>query len=344
MTKKSQVIPIVFATDDNYAAYLGVAIKSLIEHASPQRKYEIRIIYNQLSDYNRERLSALATDNVEIILNDISAHIPANLFYSKSFWSEASFYRLLIPEILPQYDKILYLDCDLAILTDVAEIYDTDIGQNYLGAIASFPETEQRSAEELSYLADVLHLTDINEYFNSGVLLMNLKEIRKDEVMKKGFKLIRTGQSFQYVDQDVLNSIMHKRVKFLPPAYNFKWHYEFLRKPEIAAWYREKCGSPLIIHYTSAYKPWNSPQYKYANLFWKYARMTDFYEEIIYRNCKIIDFAPIRDALKLNALRWKYYLAKFTMPLASGKLKKYLKEQKQKFKYHIRNAKSFLGK
>ncbi len=278
--KEKTVIPIVFAVNDNYVPYLGVAVNSLIEHASKDYIYKIHVFYTELSVYNIKRIVDMSTSNVEICCVDVSKDIPEVELKNRNHVSKETLYRFMAPILLKQYEKILYLDSDIVILKDLAELYKIDIGDNIIGATE---EIRTRGFDR--YLRE--HNIASEGYFNTGVLVMNTKKLLDGAILDKVVKILDTDMIYNYPDQDSLNIVLKKDIYYLPGEWNTEWHVIHILDDVIDRYVdavKKFRFNPYIIHYTSGNKAWHSPWAELADKFWECARKTPFYEEIIYKN------------------------------------------------------------
>lgn len=280
-----EVIPIIFSVNEKYVPYLAVTLLSLIENILADQECRIYILYREIEEYSIFRLENMSTDHVFIQCIDVSEYLKDKHFYggpveATKHISEETFYRLLIPEVLPQYKKILYLDCDLIILGDVAKLYETDLQGNVFGAVYS---VEYWNREGTGTVPDEKE----QEWFNAGVLLMDMDRFQKEGCPEQCRQLM-SRQIFDVVDQDVLRIVGYGKTYYLPYRWNVMWHHlqsdiNGLKEHNRDA-YLEAVRHPEIVHYTSGIKPWNRPKGPMAEYFWRYARQSDFYEEILYQN------------------------------------------------------------
>ena len=195
------------------------------------------------------------------------------------------YYRWLIPEVLSKYDKVLYLDCDIAVTADVAKLYDTPLGDSYIAAANNFLRDNL-----INHVKNRLGLP-LDEYYNSGVLVINCKRWIENNIKNKCVECLKSYDKLACPDQDVLNVVCRGKVVRLDDRWNYQWHHRFpdARTGKFTLDYQERYdrlsgGIPYIIHYTSWVKPWNSPNRVFAEYFWKYCRNTSFYEAIVYMN------------------------------------------------------------
>lgn len=279
---KDHGLTLVFATDDAYAPYAGVAIQSLIDCVDPSKTYSINILYTKLSDKNALRLLELAQDNVGISLVDVSGLIDGHSAYSTAHFSEAMYYRVLIPRLFPEKDKVLYLDCDVLVQDDVAKLFDIDLGSSILGAVHNLC-----SAKRTEYVSEVLGLSD-DQYFNSGVILFNIGPFIANNIEQKCFSLISEHRNLECPDQDILNLACADHITWLPDRWNVAWQHaieknQTYRDPKLFRKFVNTLEDAAILHFTTGTKPWNTPDEPLSASFWSVARRTAFYETILFR-------------------------------------------------------------
>ncbi len=262
-------IPIFFATDDNYIPFLEVAMRSLIANASKNHKYNIHILNTGLLEENKKAIYSLADDNFNIIFDDIShivEPIKKNLKNVYHF-SVVMYYRLFIEKLFPMYDKVLYLDCDIVINGDISKLYATSLGNNLVGAI---PDQVIGSNQTFRDYAIFGVGVDPDKYFNSGILVMNLKKFRQERICERFMYLIDT-YNFDVVDPDqaYLNALCKNKVKLIANG----WNKEPLPvKLE---------GKLNIIHYALYKKPWQYDDVMNGEYFWNYAKQCTMYDKIL---------------------------------------------------------------
>lgn len=264
-----QLIPIFFACNDAYVPYLDVAITSLQSHANKSTDYSITVLKTDITEENQKKLKTHESDNLKIsffdvqdILKPIEKTLPDMFYYTL-----AAYYRLFIEKAFPQYDKAIYLDCDVILLTDIAELYNTDIGDNLIGAV--YEQNTDRDIRFTNYVEDIIGIPH-NTYFNSGVMIMNLKEFRRFGVQDKFLNMLTT-YNFDCLapDQEYINVICHGRVKYLPTGWN---KHSFPEPPE---------GKLNLCHYALSLKPWHYENVINGEYFWEYAKKSQFYDIIL---------------------------------------------------------------
>ena len=125
LRKKSHLIPVFFAIDDKYVKYFAACIKSLIDHTSGENQYNIHILHEDITLQNQERIKEMETDNVSISFENVTKRIEKirKKLSLRDYYSYTTYYRMFIADMFPQYDKVIYLDADIIVLKDVAELY-----------------------------------------------------------------------------------------------------------------------------------------------------------------------------------------------------------------------------
>jgi lipopolysaccharide biosynthesis glycosyltransferase len=195
-------------------------------------------------------------------MEDLQGKLPIRDYYSKT-----TYYRLFVPKMFPEYDKIIYLDSDIIVKGDISEFFEYELGDAYVGAAND--QLIQQIDVFGEYAEQVLGISR-NAYFNAGVLLMNCHALRANDFLGKFIELLNTYTFVVAQDQDYLNVICRDRVKWIP----IKWNLE--ASSEVSLPEEEIC----LIHYNMAAKPWNNEECCLGGYFWKYAEKTSVYEEI----------------------------------------------------------------
>ena len=262
-------IPIFFSTDDAYVPYLDVALASLIENASKHYRYRIIVLNTGLREENVEKLKQNAREGFVLEFVDISESLEAIRSHFKNVYhfSVVTYYRLFIASLFPQYDKILYLDCDLVVMGDISKLYCVDLKDNIIGAA---PEMYVRTTPEFRRYAEVALGVDPDGYVNAGVLLINLEAYRRHRIEERFVAMI-TKHDFDLLDPDqaYLNYLCRGKIHELPVGWN--------REPLPLPWE----GPKNIVHYALYKKPWQYDDVADGDLFWRYAERSPFYTEIL---------------------------------------------------------------
>lgn len=295
-------VAIAFAANDYFVPYMATMLQSIIENSSAEKNYDIFILTQDITVDNRKCLLEMVSEKSNFCIRFIN---PAYLiegyeFFMRGHFSLETYYRLVLPELLPDYDKILYLDSDMVVNADVAELYNTDV-TGYLLAACRDADTAGLyngfEPKKKEYTDKVLKLKNPYEYFQAGVLVMNLKEFRKQYDVKEILEFA-ASEEWQLLDQDILNKLCEDKVKYVDMAWNVMVDYGKIRINQIIRlapqWlnklYMEARKEPKIIHYAGPEKPWIYPEMDMGRFFWKYAKNTPYYESMLFRmSCAMAD-------------------------------------------------------
>lgn len=248
-------IPIVASSDDNYASPLSVMFVSLLENTSNPERIRFFIIDGGIS----EQKKALITADVEAYKSQLSFlnvkhEVYAN-FPTKAHISAPAYYRISIPELFDNnVEKVIYLDCDVIVKQDIQELWRHELDEYPIAAIENISGSTYKASR-----------LEQNDYFNSGVMLINLKEWRKKGIPEqvRNFK-IQHPELISTNDQCALNGVFKGHWKRLPQKWNMQSGLYrqsrqvkevFKRESEEAIW------DPAIIHYIGWSKPWITPCY-----------------------------------------------------------------------------------
>lgn len=265
--KEKKVIPVFFAADDKYVPFLAVTLQSIKEHSSSENEYRIYVLHAGVSDDGSDKIKKFESENFKVYFVDVTDRLAvlSEELHLRDYYSCATYFRIFIAMMFPEYDKAIYLDSDIAVRCDLAEYFDTELGDNYVagvpdGAVGAVPVFQE-------YTKHVLGI-DAENYFNAGVLLLNLKALRDEDFYGKFSALLKKYKFVVAQDQDYLNVICKGRVKFLAD----EWH----AMPVGGETQRLK--DPKIIHYNLTMKPWHYDDILYQEYFWESAERTEFYE------------------------------------------------------------------
>ncbi|MCM1167686.1 MAG: glycosyltransferase [Ruminococcus sp.] len=253
-------IPVVFLTDDNYAMTTAVAITSLYHNKSRESGYAVYIICTGVSEHNVTRLQSLAKDDMPVNILFAEDEKYENFEITHLHVSTAAIFKFEFPQIFSQYDKILYLDGDILVLDDISELYNTDINDRYAAVVKDYKVTTYKPPH-----LERLHIEKKHRhYWNSGMMLLNLKKMREDNITEKLFEYRENGINY-FMDQDAFNVVFEENVVYLPLKYNMlcgnilncpadviSKYYEITPYSSI----RDVISTAAVLHLTGPYKPW----------------------------------------------------------------------------------------
>lgn len=263
-------IPIFFGVDDGYCPFLAVTIQSLLDNSSPEYTYSIKVLHMDISSENKKKIAKYEQENASIEFVDLNYYIEKikDKLYTRDYYSKTTYFRLFIPNLYPQYDKALYLDSDIVVLDDIAKLFATDMGDNLVAAAPD--DVIQFNPVFQTYVEKVVGVADYRRYFNAGVLLMNLHQLRKFKFQEKFLYLLDKIKFSVAQDQDYLNRLCKGRVTFLERT----WNRMPIEDPRI------KPEEVRLVHYNLEFKPWHFEDILYKEFFWMYAQETEYFEQI----------------------------------------------------------------
>ncbi len=271
-----------------------MCLYSLSQNCDPSLNYDIIILYSDLGNDCIKKLRQSIVDRPTISLRffDVKekcSFVSKEQLFTCRHITKTAYYRLFLGSILSKYEKILYLDCDLIILQDLSELYNTELGNNACAAVIDYGVSQidafRTDHEEVKrYLKDVLGITDVKTYFNSGVMLLNLKKIRDENIEKKLMEAAKRNNKYWH-DQNVLNSVFKNNCVLLDYRWNYLWSapgnkdygktdYNERQKYDLAR------KNPMIIHYATSTKPFTNNTWEWGKQFWDYALKTPFKDEL----------------------------------------------------------------
>ena len=275
------IIPIAMSLDDRYIYTTIIAMTSIMENSYKSTNYEFYIMHPpEFSMENKIILKNMEKKYNRCSINLINMGLKFKTAKIKGRITTPAYYRLALAELLPNIDKIIYLDGDILAFVDLKEMYDLDMdGYYYKGY--------------LDILQDSFNL-DNDIYICSGVLLINLEELRKDDMLNKTYKFMEENRQRllkeQYHDQPIINALCYRKIGILPPKFGI-FAYPNLENlyDDITLYRNSKIYSkeelkdayfyPKVLHFTRG-KPWKLRNNFKLNLWWEYAKKTGYYEEI----------------------------------------------------------------
>ncbi len=274
--KQKKSVNICFAVNEQYALPLRNAIYSLVKCVNTARCYDILVMTKGLSDEAMTKIRRVIEnhDNVSIRFIDMSIYEKEYLdgvIPLQHYLSVETDYRLfLATEMFSEYEKMIYLDCDILVLKDVAELYDSDLAGMAVGAVVEysfrfwdycknplFIDNEPYSIR--SYCKNIVGVPSLEDYFNAGVLLIDTEQLRKITSISEMVEVLSQKHFFMN-DQDVINHLVSGNFKHLDVGWNYLICYEYIKNypnSELQTIFSDVyCDTPGIVHYVGAAKPW----------------------------------------------------------------------------------------
>lgn len=264
------MINIALGFDKNFAAYAATTIKSILLHNKNLKFY---LMHDNLPKADIKKISKMIEEHKEDYQwIDMSGEFE-NLFTGN--WKSKTLYFPLKLSSICDDNRILFLDADTFVLDDLSIFYNQNLDGYYLAAVNDYGmlsdlKTDNRlklgneTVDIKEYFQKIRkwNNTDMQRYFNSGMLLMNLDEMRKNNVEEQLIDSLKFN-IFAFPDQDCINYVCHDHVKIIEPKYNFMvifkstWNRLDDEFKEKLIPYKEERIRPLIVHYLL--KPWKKP-------------------------------------------------------------------------------------
>jgi len=263
-------VSVALITDDNYVVPTIVAITSLQKNKKETTLYDTYVIGCNLSNENKttlEKTGAKVIDN-EVLLPEFENSHP--------HVSVAALSKFNLPNIFENLDKILYLDTDMIILKDLSQLFQIDLQEHYAAVVKDMAGTKLENCHKQ---------VRNKHYFNSGMMLLNLRKMREDKIFEKlvDYKLHQDRGHF--MDQDCLNAIFAENVIYISPVYNWMAPNQTgFSKDEIKDFYDLPQNLSLknvaIVHLTNRRKAWD-----YADV-WGHKLWNSYYKESVLKHIK----------------------------------------------------------
>lgn len=256
-------LSVVYSSDNNYAQHVGVSMLSLFENNSKFNNITVYLIENNVSQDNKHKLKKVCEDYGRAIkfinFKEISNKLKLNIGNSISL---SAYARLFLPSVIDKnIEKIIYLDCDSVINSSLEDLWKINLDNYYVAGVIDTVSAETKLKVNM----------EINKpYINSGMLLINLKKWKEDQIEKRFIKFINSynGQVFHH-DQGTINGVLHEKFLLLHPKYNAMTTFFTMTRQEIMQYYglkdyysetelNEAISTPVYIHFTPAFvnRPW----------------------------------------------------------------------------------------
>lgn len=264
---------ICYGLDSNYTEQLSVSLVSILKNSKKDEKFNVYILDGGLSKEDKQNISELK-EIKDFGLNFVRVNpkdfkdCPLLKNTNKEFdfyhVTLPTYFRFKLPSLLPNVDKILYLDCDVLARTSFEELYNADV-KKYAVAMISDVESE-KEAKRLN----------IKKYYNAGVMLINLDYWRKNDIEKKLFDYaMKNKKTILWQDQDIINVVLQKEIKEV----DLKWNYSYFLYDKIN---EEDLKKSAIIHFAGRFKPWANPiDHPLFDFYYYYLLLTPFKTRVL---------------------------------------------------------------
>lgn len=308
-------IPIVFAFDEKLIFPFDVCLCSLLMSAKQDTYYDIFIIHSRQVNLDHKELDIISSyyPNFHIQFIDIDDSFQSA--YEIRGITQATYYRLLIPELIPNYNKVIYADADILFRMDLEEAYGIDINDYYLAA--TYDVGMNLNNDGIRYLQSNSSLKD-SKYFQAGFCIFNIKKMREDGLVSR-FKAL-AQKKFKFQDQDILNIACKNSILPLPPKYNmttYSFEFATIHQEELASLYPtndiEEACSCCNIHYNGN-KPWQQYSLNF-DIWWEVYRKSPIYNsklyfDFYYDRLNILDQLTLWKRIKLLVRYFVYGIRK----------------------------------
>lgn len=280
--KGEKTIPIAMALDEGYLYPTIVSITSMMENAKEDTIYDLYIMHpDEFSDDSKEKLNFLGVKYKNCNINLINMQKEYAEANHGNHITTPAYYRLSLSEILPRLDKMIWLDGDTLIFDDLREMYDLELNDNYY--LACLDDKQGSPLAEFGLSDD--------DYVCDGVMVINLKKLRKDNMVAKYKSFIEeyNDKLIQH-DQTVINAVCHGKIGVLPPRFGMfnygkdvRKMYDYVDRLNSKNKYTyqemdDALNNLAVLH--CVWKPWKDAGASFVDTWWQYARKTDCYEEI----------------------------------------------------------------
>ncbi|CAK7193269.1 hypothetical protein COMNV_01483 [Commensalibacter sp. Nvir] len=311
-------VPVVTAFNENYAIAGAALLKSIIENSDVSCFYDVYIIEGDLSEETKFKFNLIVKKykNFRLTIIDAEGYFQEKDLNLHAHFSKETYYRILIPSMLPQYDKVIYLDADMVVNEDIQILYDTDIGNCSIAAVkdyvmrgfikfGTYCHSKCGSMKAYKYLKNYLNMNNPKDYVQAGVLILNTKKIIKSGMDK--LIVEEMGKKFYwFLDQDLLNKFFEGDIHFLDTRWNvlngngnLESFFKKLPLPVMENYFEAR-KNPWIIHFAGEKKPWILPSVEFADIFFYYLRKTpwgsinfpstsNFGEEQVHHQLKVFN-------------------------------------------------------
>jgi Lipopolysaccharide biosynthesis proteins, LPS:glycosyltransferases len=289
---KEDAVEVAFVSDTFFVDFLGVAINSVIANASQSRQYDIIIITTNILDMQIQELLMLkrGKENISIRFAYVNQFAETLSFMPVGNYNAFTYYRLLLPYIVDRIEKIVYLDADLIINSDISELYDMDMeGNIVLGTYDVQITSWQNYDSEMRTYFNAVGLKESGKYVQAGVLLFNLKRMveycKLDTILKQA-----CTERFVFNDQDIINICFKEKIKIVSLEWNVlnlsengMRNCETYLTTQQRQEHENSRKNPKIIHYVEKSFPCFRFESPFADIYWKYAKGTPFEKNILNR-------------------------------------------------------------
>jgi lipopolysaccharide biosynthesis glycosyltransferase len=241
--------PVVIALASNHRYFPGLycAVASALSHADPARKVDVKVLDGGLSQPSKDALSRLSGHIGERIQLEF-VKVDPKIFNKATLGpgqSHMTYCRILLPHLV-NAPRLIYLDCDTLVFRDLSGLFDLELSDRKVLAAVRDSETLSLAQDSL-VLAKAMNLPAEGGYFNCGVMLMNLDELRRQHFFESAVDFLnRWSGKYRFSDQSAINFLLHRQIDDLPEHWNrASWRFDAQQNNDL----------DCVLHYTTS-APW----------------------------------------------------------------------------------------
>lgn len=328
------IIPVFFTFDRNYVVAAAVTIYSLLKKSSPEFEYQLYVLHTELTTSDEKKLQKIVCkfSNASLSFINVSSYDPSGyVFTEKAHYSKEIFYKLIVADIFPQYDRIICSDVDVLFAGDISESYFLFENQFfYFAGVGEVESDDPRMDYYRQYFVED-EIKILEKEIAAGYLLINLKAIRDNQKQKELTNFyVNNYQRLLFPEQDCIILCCWPAIKYLPLKYvvlnnyyrwnvakiDFNQEYDYLRGDKKLAIdkFNEALKSPVQIHYVGNLKPWNSLFIPKQDLWIKELIDSGFL-------CEFIKKLPVFIYQRIKICSFKRFLLKMKQSVLQNKKK-----------------------
>lgn len=355
----SKIIPIVLTFNENYVIPAGVAMYSLMEHADDCFIYEFNIIHAGLSVTSQKKLiknlKYFKNQKINFIYSETSFENIFKKLKSSQHFSVEMFYKLVLPSLFPQYDKVIVSDVDVIFEDDISPAYIKFAGDYYIAAIKHYSKSLITHLNLVYKHFSAEYRKKINN-FGAGFMIFNLQKMRQDCIEDKMLDFLQKNiEKLIYPEQEVINYVCSNHILYTNLKYmmcscwvksdinnikSLKKYYPYKTSEVIDAYHH-----PVQIHYASSIKPWNNTECFLMEKWFQYLVKTVFLKDYIIsleKQNELYWKKLFTDAYNLNKYKVKYLQYKILSKITFGNLKKKYNQKRKYLKLYLRQLKNII--
>ena len=256
LTNNNPKINVCLSCDENYAQYAGVVIASILANAKAEDSLHFYILDGNISNDSKEKILSLKyikDCDIEFVPINRSDFEDYKMVKTHPYISLAACYRLKLSSLLPNVDKVIYLDCDVSVCSSLSELFNINLQDNVMAGVLDI---------------DIKRKNRNPKYINSGVLLMDLDKMRTQNIEGQFLNYTKDNiNNIEMGDQEIINAVLADKMLIIDPKYNVQSEC-FIRRSSFTK-------SPVIVHYIGSQKPWHFGSWSvHKDLYFRYLQIT----------------------------------------------------------------------